>query len=124
MRRLVPIRGMTIGGAFLFALLVLPSVAEACQLCFWSWVNPSRSYCRPVQNQETGTTICTTYTDNLGGSDCSESGDYCSVITVTGGGGGGTGGAGDGGDACRAGGFCPAECFSCGGTGSGGGRAV
>jgi hypothetical protein len=49
----------------------------------------------------------------LGGAYCSESGSFCNSISV-GGGGGGTGGSG-GGTSCSYQGYCPAECFSCGG---------
>jgi hypothetical protein len=98
--------------------LLLPSVAEGCELCYSSLINPTRSYCRQVNELETGVTNCVTYVDNLGGSSCSESGTYCSYVNAGGGGSGGSGGGG-GGNGCSTAGFCPAECFSCGG---GGGR--
>ena len=47
---------------------------------------------------------------------CEVSGD-CEVL---GGGGGGGGTGGGSGSDCTGGGFCPAECFSCGGGGGGG----
>lgn len=123
MRQLFPIRKVVVmAGVFFATFFVLPTVTQACQVCFWSILNPSRSYCRAVRDRETGTTICTTYIDNLGGSFCDEGGDYCSVITVDGGG-GASGGSGGGDDPCQTTGFCPAECFSCAGSGSGG-RAV
>lgn len=111
------------GRALFFAAVVLsslflPEMARACELCFWTIWNPARAYCRPVQGTETGTTICDNAVDNSGGSWCTEGGDYCGVVNA-GGGSGGSGGGGGGGS-CNGGGFCPAECFSCGGGGGGG----
>lgn len=107
-------------------VLMLPDLVQACEVCYWTWLNPGRSYCRPVHDTETGTTGCDTFIDNLGDSFCTEGGSYCSVITVTagGGGGGGTSG-GTGSNPCQTSGFCPAQCFSCsGGLGDGGRPAV
>jgi len=121
MRRAVTIRILLLVGTFILSSLILPAPTQACELCFWHWLNPTRSYCRALQDRETGTTICTTFVDNLGGSDCTEGGDYCTVITVGGGGGSGSRGGGGGGGACQTSGFCPAECFSCSSGGGGGG---
>jgi hypothetical protein len=49
-------------------------------------------------------------------------GPFCWVeggLCTNGGDGGGGSGSGDGGSTCQSGGFCPAECFSCGGSGGG-----
>lgn len=111
-----------IGAGLLVILgLTAPQTAEACELCYWSWLNPSRSYCKIVQEGQTGTTRCDTFVGNLGDSYCTEGGDFCSVITAGGGGGGGgSAGGGGGTNPCQTSGFCPAECFTCGGGGGGG----
>lgn len=95
--------------------------ARACEDCYWHWLNPSRSYCRPVNEGEVGVTNCVDYVDIYNDSYCTESGTYCSQITAGGGSGGSGSGGGDG-DACQTDGFCPAECFSC--SGGGGGRSI
>jgi len=107
--------------SFLFAILVvfpllLPAGAAGCEYCYSTWLNPTRSYCKPVAEFQTGVTNCQTFVDNLGGSSCTESGTYCTDITVGGGDGSG-GGSGGGSGSCQYTGFCPAECFSCSGSG-------
>jgi hypothetical protein len=93
----------------------LPSPASACEICEYVFLL-GYAPCKPVGPDDVGSTICTDHYDPISGFSCQESGDYCSNITI--GGGGGTGGGSDGGS-CQTAGFCPAQCFSCGG---GGGR--
>lgn len=97
----------------------LPRPAAGCEICkyiFFLGYAP----CRPVTQNEVGSTICTDQYDPIGGFSCEESGTYCSSIDAGGGGTGGTGGTGSSGGSCQTSGFCPAQCFSC--SGSGGGR--
>ncbi len=106
--------------AAVFALSFLfPQETKACEICklnFFLGYIP----CRPVTAEETGATICTGTYDPWSGYLCFESGNYCSNITVGGGGGSGGGGGGGwgGGGGCGGGGFCPSECFTCGGGGA------
>jgi len=113
MQRLLCLRRFVLFATFAVSPLLLPAGAAGCEICYSSWLNPARSYCRPVAEYETGVTNCVTYVDNLGGSSCTESGFYCTDVNAGGGGGGGTGGGGGGGGTCQTDGFCPAECFSC-----------
>jgi hypothetical protein len=103
---------------WLFATLALFVVtpAFACETCVSGLrqiLAGGGSWCEAVKEGETGVTICRDGVDSFGKPWCTESGTYCSVITV-GGGGGGTSGGG-GGSACQVSGFCPAECFNCSG---------
>lgn len=119
MRKGMVARRFLLVGALALSSFTLPRPVLGCEVCkyyFFLGFAP----CRPVEEGETGATICTNHSD-ISGFSCEESGDFCSSITVTGGGGGGTGGVGGGGsDPCQTSGFCPAECFSC--SGGGGGR--
>jgi hypothetical protein len=102
--------------------LVLPrAAAAACEQCKLSPFPFSyNQWCVEVYDPETGVTACTDGLDPLTGSLwCFEEGNACSVVNVGGGGGGTGGGGGGGGGSCNTAGYCPAECFSCGG---GGGR--
>lgn len=99
--------------ALVFSFLS-PPAAIACQECFAHFDD---EWCHSVPQGETGYTIC--FSPEEASCCCSVGGDFCTDITVDGGGsGGGTGGSG-GSNPCYTTGFCPAECFSCGG---GGGR--
>lgn len=77
----------------------------------------ARDFCGQVGHEETGATQCTEFHDGLQ-THCFTGGDACFNVTVTGGGGGG-GGTGGGGGSCvyQPGGYCPAECPSCSGSG-------
>jgi hypothetical protein len=105
----------------LLGALFLPNSAGACEECHTPWFTPWNSWCRPVSGDEVGVTLCKDET-TLINTTCQEYGNACQVITVIGGGGGdGTGGgSGGGSNPCQTSGFCPAECFSCGGGGGGG----
>jgi len=95
----------------------LPRPATGCEICkinFFLGFIP----CRAVTESEVGSTICTDEYDVVAGYTCSESGTFCSGITVGGGGGGG-GSTGGGGGSCQTSNLCPAECFSCSGGGGG-----
>jgi hypothetical protein len=112
------------GGIAIASSLVHPEVVDACQICVRSnWLTPWNRLCRPVEDRESGTTTCETKIEPASGLIyCHEGGDFCAVIDVFGGGGTGGGGTGGGGtNPCQTTGFCPAECFSCSGGGSGGG---
>jgi hypothetical protein len=98
-----------------FAGLGSSSKLLACETC--KSILGFYEHCVMVADNETGYTLCSTI-PSLDGTTCIFGGDFCSSITVTGSGGGG-GGAGGGSSTCQGSGFCPAECFSCGG---GGGR--
>lgn len=104
-------------------------------LLFWTLPKPAAGYeickyifflgyapCRPVTQNEVGSTICTDQYDPFAGFSCVESGTFCSSIDAGGGGGGtgGTGGTGGGSGSCQTSDFCPAQCFSC--SSGGGGR--
>lgn len=97
--------------------LVSTGGASACEKCV---IFLDDEWCRPVSVGESGKTTCS---DGLGEEQsccCSLSGNNC---TLDGGGGGGTGGGSGGGGSsnpCETTGYCPAQCFSCGGSGGGG----
>lgn len=95
----------------------LPAEAQSCEKCVDGWEQillGGASFCRPVRGEETGVTGCQDG-NTLFGPYCHESGGtFCNSITVDGGGGSGGGGWGGGGGCNTS--FCPAECFSCGGT--------
>lgn len=94
------------------------SVVQACQVCDFHYFTGNLAvyaFCRSAGPDEVGATYCTTTYDPLTPAiDCTESGTFCTTITV----GGGSGGSGGGGG-CTGSGFCPASCFSCGGGGRG-----
>lgn len=94
--------------------LALPAAAQTCEICK-KGVLTSYAWCRPVQQEETGATNCVDYS-SIAGPYCLESGNFCSWVSVGGGGSGGGGEGGGGGSGCTGSGFCPAECFSCGGN--------
>lgn len=115
----------TLRGVALLALLGMAqaSPAAACEYCFWTWINPTRSYCKIVVEGQVGVTSCENVVSRLGDSFCEESGNACGVVNVPIGGGGGGGSAGSGGggsNPCQTAGFCPAQCFNCSGGGGGG----
>lgn len=102
----------------LLGILLAPRSAHAdCSNCDFSPLSGivhTIAICKPVPPDGTvGATVCTLSYAILGGIDCVESGDACSVVNAGGGGGGAGGGGGGGGGTCRPGHFCPAECFSC-----------
>jgi hypothetical protein len=116
MRRARWVRTAGQAGLILMLGSFVPAPAAACELCYSVWWNFGRSYCKPLQNGETGTTVCEDVISNTGGSFCTEGGDYCTIVDAGGGGGGtGGGGTGSGGTTCQTTGACPAECFSCSG---------
>lgn len=87
-----------------------------CQVCRErSRLTIPADYCS-VASDEEGYMCCSL--DSIGiATYCSMSGSACYGINV-GGGGGGTGGGGGGGGSCTyQSGWCPPECFSCGGGG-------
>lgn len=97
--------------AILLIVLPAPALAE-CQICFKFFDD---EWCYPAKSGESGVTNCTNPEEascccSMGGSPCTGGSG--------GAGGGGGGGWGGGGGACSGSGFCPAECFSCGGGGS------
>jgi hypothetical protein len=110
---------------FVFVLwsagLLLPGVWGAgtlqaqCEICESHML--TASWCRAIKPGETGVTQCID-SSGIGGTWCTEAGDWCSRIDVGGGGGGG-GGAGGGGTCIGGTSGCPAECFSCGRSGGG-----
>jgi len=108
--------------AFGFALL-LPAIGNAgCYGCKYSG---GRAYviatCVSAAPNETGSSICTAKViPGTSAMTCEFGGNFCTEMTVGGGGGAG-GGAGSGGGNTCAGGpaGCPAECFACGGNGGG-----
>jgi hypothetical protein len=112
-------KALAIGLLWFLGLAGFGSVSKlfACETCksFLGFYG----HCAAVAENETGYTQCATV-PSLDGTTCIYSGDFCSSITVTGSGSGGGGTGGGGGSTCTGnGGFCPAECFSCGGGGGG-----
>src|SRR4051794_27741089 len=111
MHKVFPIRLLLLFAAVGFFSLTAPRVAQGCEICkhyFFLGYVP----CAPVKENEVGATACTDYYDLFAGFYCEESGNFCTSITV-GGGGGGNGGGGSTGGTCQTSGYCPAECFSC-----------
>lgn len=101
---------LLIVAAIVFTALPTPASAE-CEICFKFFDD---EWCYPAKSGESGVTSCTNPEEascccNMGGQPCTGG---------AGGSGGGGGGWGGGGGACSGSGFCPAECFSCGGGGS------
>lgn len=108
MRKALPVIGMLLLLVFFYCD---GAAATECQLCHKFFDD---EWCEPVGAGESGNTNCSSPEEascccRFSGSPCSGSG---------GSGGGGGGGWGGGGGACSGSGFCPAECFSCGGGGS------
>lgn len=110
-------------GIAAIAFLAAPTKATAqCDRCASGWeviLTGGQSWCKPVLSEETGVTQCRHGVHVIGGAWCTESGVFCSTITVGGGGGtgGGSGGGSGGGNSCQTSGYCPPECFSCSGSG-------
>lgn len=69
-----------------------------------------------VADDENGSMCCSQESFGLA-TYCTETGSSCYGIVVGGGGGGGGTGGGGGGGCSSSSGWCPAECFSCGGGG-------
>jgi len=115
MHGLSTVKKLALAGLILAAFTSTSAQAYECEICKLSFTG--NSWCRGVQEMETGVTQCENHVANIGGSYCTEDGNACSWVNAVGGGGGGTGGWGGGGG-CTATGFCPAECFSCGGGGA------
>jgi hypothetical protein len=114
-KRMKGVRVATLSVLVVLGLMALPQTGSACERCTSGWevvLSGGQSWCRAVTGDEVGSTTCTSGSTAIGGAYCSESGSFCNSITV--GGGGGTGG-GSGGSSCSYQGYCPAECFSCGG---------
>lgn len=113
-----------LGPLALLTMLSTPGLATAqavnCEICKYTFFL-GYSPCHTPAENESGTTICKDVYTVLDGFHCEEDGNACGVITVHGGGSGGSGGGGSAGgtDPCATTGFCPAECFSCGGGGGG-----
>jgi hypothetical protein len=117
MRKGILVRRLLLLGALALSFFTLSKPVLGCEICkhyFFLGYVP----CQPVEEDETGATICSNHYDPIQGFWCEESGNFCSSITVTGGGGGMAGGGGGTTDPCRTSGFCPAECFSCSGGGT------
>jgi hypothetical protein len=100
-----------IGAAIILVVLPAPTFAEACQECFKLFDD---EWCNDAPSGVSGFTICTSPEE--ASCCCKFSGSPCTGGSGGSGGGGG-GGWGGGGGACSGTGFCPAECFSCGGGG-------
>jgi hypothetical protein len=115
MRDLFRLRNLALFGLVALFPLLVPAAAQGCEICRASVLNPARSWCRPVSEGETGVTNCVDHVSHLGDSYCTEEGTFCSWVNAGGGSGGSGGGSGGGGSSCTGSGFCPAECFSCGG---------
>jgi hypothetical protein len=91
----------------LAGLLLIPSasaVAQGCLDCISYGVFTPNDVCLPVRDGDTGTTVCYPVPVPGGGQTCITGGNFCSTITVIGGGGG---------RPCVDSEGCPAECFSC-----------
>jgi hypothetical protein len=108
--------GLLAGLALLSPVRALAQVVcQDCQSCQPPF-NPAYTQCCLHVGSTCGTSkYCVTQISNV--SDCVSAGDICGGHTTCTGGNGG-GGNGGGGGACTAAytGFCPAECFSCGGS--------
>lgn len=92
------------------------AVCGNCQVCRErTRITLAADFCA-VANGENGSMCCSEQTYGPQ-TFCTESGSACYGIIVGGGGGGGGTGGGGGGGCGSYGGFCPAECFSCGGGG-------
>lgn len=102
---------VVVGFAVTLFVLLTPQPAGACEKCHEFWGDET---CVPAGPGDSGYTVCTTPEE--ASCCCTFSGSAC---TGSGGGsgGGGGGGWGGGGNQCQTSGFCPAECFSCGGSG-------
>jgi hypothetical protein len=93
-------------------VLLVPQSAVACDKCVQFFDDES---CTTAGPGEIGNTICEVPEE--ASCCCKYKGETCTGGSGGSGSGGGTGGGG--GNQCATTGFCPAECFSCGG---GGGR--
>ena len=113
----------------LIAALVLgvsalgPPVVEA--QCYGCKHTVSRAYviatCVPAASNETGYSICEAKViSGTSSMECHFAGNFCTEMTVGGGGAGGGAGSGGGGSCIGGPAGCPAECFACGGNGGGG----
>lgn len=98
------------GAAIMLVILLAPAAAEACEECFKFFDD---EWCHEASAGQSGFTICNSPEE--ASCCCKFSGNPCTGGQPSGGGGGG--GWGGGGGACGGTGFCPAECFSCGGGG-------
>lgn len=115
-------RGHLAGVFLLLVFLVAPGGVSAatyygCQICKSVGLTGIAQICWGVGHGEHGDgTICHERNDLGGGTACWLDGGPCYNVVVTDGGGGWSGG---GSGSCNVGGgqFCPAECFSCGGSG-------
>ena len=103
--------GWLIVAAIMLLFLPAPTYAAACQECFKFFDD---EWCQDAAPGRSGFTICTSPEE--ASCCCKVSGSPCTGGSGTGGGGGG--GWGGGGGGCSGSGFCPAECFSCGGGGT------
>ena len=93
------------------------ALCDTCQVCKQRTnITIPSDYCAAANN-ENGSLCCSEF-DSGAGRYCSEYGSACYGIVVGGGGTGGSGGGG-GGSCTYQGGWCPAECMSCGGGGGG-----
>ena len=108
--------GLPVFVVFLLAGVQGSAWAEcgACQVCrVRTRITIPADFCDVASNED-GFTCCTPMT--LGPSTyCNETGSACYGIVVGGGGGGGGTGGGGGGSCRYQNGWCPAECWSCGG---------
>lgn len=104
-----------------------PAVSQAaCYVCKHAGGRIVIATCVAAAPNETGSSGCVAkVVPGTATMDCEFSGNFCTDMTVGGGGGGAGGGSGSGGGGACVGGpaGCPAECFTCGG-GGGGGPAV
>ena len=118
----VRMRVRQIGLALLAAVMLIGSQSAVwaecgtCQVCIEkTTLTIPRDTCGVANNQD-GYMCCSPETYGVA-TYCHMDGAACYGTTV--GGGGGGGGTGGSGGSCRStGGFCPAECFSCGGGGT------
>lgn len=110
--------GLPVFVAFLLAGASRQAWAEcgSCQVCRErTRITIPADYCS-LADSENGS-MCCSVTSYGPGTYCSESGSTCyGIIVGGGGGGGGTGGGGGGGGCSYQNGWCPSECWSCGGT--------
>ncbi len=101
-RVLVILAGLALGAC-------TSNLYASCEVCVYhNMINGYFGWCVPAKDGDNGVTQCMDEDPMMTGPDCFEAGDYCTVVTVHGG-----GGAGGGTCAPRPSG-CPPECFSCG----------
>jgi hypothetical protein len=99
------------GFAVMLVVALAPQATKACELCHVFFDDES---CKTATPGESGFTKCTVPEE--ASCCCTLSGNACTGGSGGGGGGGG-GTGGGGGNPCQTTGFCPAQCFSCGGGG-------